>query len=181
MMPQMDGFDFLEEMRRRAEWRDIPVVVAASCTSPLARAFARAVIALPMLLLLAWTAGAVTLITESEAALPSDTTAGRGISRGPRVTVVSPPPSGGLVRSPVNFRLHFETFGGAKINVESVVITYKKLPPIDLTQRVTAFITSEGIAMPVAEVPPGTHRIEVEVKDSDGRAGWADFTFRVGK
>lgn len=139
------------------------------------------VMAAGALFLLAGSAAAATLITASEAALPSDTTSGRGISRGPRITIVSPPPSGGLVHSPVNFRLHFESFGGAKINVESVVITYKKLPPIDLTQRVTAFITSEGIAMPVAEVPPGTHRIQVEVKDSDGRVGWADFTFTVGK
>jgi hypothetical protein len=145
------------------------------------KAFARSGIALGTLLLLAGMARAATLITASEAALPADTTAGRGISRGPRITIVSPPPAGGLVRSPVNFRLRFETFGGAKINAESVVITYKKIPPIDLTQRVTAFITSEGIAMPVAEVPPGTHRIQVEVKDSDGRAGWVDFTFSVGR
>jgi CheY-like chemotaxis protein len=27
MMPGMDGFEFLEEIRRKAEWRDIPVVV----------------------------------------------------------------------------------------------------------------------------------------------------------
>ena len=25
MMPEMDGFEFLDEMRRQAEWRDIPV------------------------------------------------------------------------------------------------------------------------------------------------------------
>jgi hypothetical protein len=143
--------------------------------------FAGLGIAVGCLLLLAGMAGAATLITESEAALPTDTTTGRGVSRGPRITIISPPPTGGMVRSPVNFRLRFETFGGAKINAESVVITYKKLPPIDLTQRVTAFITSEGIAMPVAEVPSGTHRIEVEVKDSDGRLGWADFTFSVAK
>ena len=102
-------------------------------------AFAGFGIALAALLLLAGTAGAATLITASEAALPADTAAGRGVSRGPRVTIVSPPPTGGLVRSPVNLRLHFESFGGAKINAESVVITYKKVPPIDLTQRVTAF------------------------------------------
>jgi signal transduction histidine kinase/CheY-like chemotaxis protein len=30
IMPEMDGFEFLEEMRRRSEWRDIPVVVVTS-------------------------------------------------------------------------------------------------------------------------------------------------------
>ncbi|MBV8752046.1 MAG: GAF domain-containing protein [Hyphomicrobiales bacterium] len=30
MMPEMDGFAFLEEMRRNAEWRDIPVVVVTA-------------------------------------------------------------------------------------------------------------------------------------------------------
>jgi len=29
-MPEMDGFEFLEEMRRNAEWRDIPVVVVTA-------------------------------------------------------------------------------------------------------------------------------------------------------
>jgi CheY-like chemotaxis protein len=30
MMPEMDGFEFLEEMRRAAEWRDIPIVVVTA-------------------------------------------------------------------------------------------------------------------------------------------------------
>jgi signal transduction histidine kinase/CheY-like chemotaxis protein/HAMP domain-containing protein len=30
MMPNMDGFEFLEEMRRKVEWRDIPVVVVTA-------------------------------------------------------------------------------------------------------------------------------------------------------
>ena len=30
MMPEMDGFEFLDEMRSRAEWRDIPVLVVTA-------------------------------------------------------------------------------------------------------------------------------------------------------
>jgi CheY-like chemotaxis protein len=30
IMPEMDGFEFLETMRRRAEWREIPVVIVTS-------------------------------------------------------------------------------------------------------------------------------------------------------
>ena len=30
MMPEMDGFEFLDELRRRPEWRHIPVVVITS-------------------------------------------------------------------------------------------------------------------------------------------------------
>ena len=30
MMPEMDGFEFLEELRHSAEWRNIPVVVVTA-------------------------------------------------------------------------------------------------------------------------------------------------------
>ena len=30
MMPEMDGFEFLDQMRRRPEWREIPVMVATA-------------------------------------------------------------------------------------------------------------------------------------------------------
>jgi hypothetical protein len=62
-----------------------------------------------------------------------------------------------------------------------VLLTYKKVPAIDLTQRIKQFITPSGIDVENVEVPPGTHSIRVDVKDNEGRAGWKDFTFQVIK
>jgi hypothetical protein len=98
-------------------------------------------------------AAAIQLVTEQEAALPPDLLAidHRGI------------------------------FGGAKVDPDSIVVTYKKTPEIDITQRIMPFITADGIDVPDAEVPPGTHTFRIEVKDNKGYLGATDFSFRVGK
>jgi hypothetical protein len=108
---------------------------------------------------------AVELITQSEAALPAQPSIGRerGISRGPTVLVVSPQP------------------GGTTVNVDSILLTYMKMPAVDLTQRVKAFIGPSGVEIKDAEVPPGTHTIRVSVTDNEGRTGSADVTFNVTK
>lgn len=121
------------------------------------------------------------LITEREAALPLDKSIDRAITRGPFVTVLFPPQGAGTIQSPFGLRLRFEARGGAKINVDSVLVTYKRLPAIDLTQRIRQFIRPEGIEVENASVPPGLHRIRVEVRDSQGRAGLVDFTFTIAK
>jgi hypothetical protein len=130
-------------------------------------------------------AGAVELVTEQEAALPADTLPElvlRGSpTRRPNVVVVSPPPNSGLVRSPLDLKLKFQAFGGAKIDLDSVVVTYRKTPEIDITQRIMSFITADGIDVPQAEVPPGTHQFRIVVKDKDGRIQAMDFGFQVAK
>jgi hypothetical protein len=117
-------------------------------------------------------AGAIELITEQEAALPDDLTgSGRGgPTRGPDVVLVSPPPNAGLVKSPLTLKIRFKPHGGAKIDRDSILVTYKKLPAIDMTQRLAQFIRADGIEVQAAEVPPGAHRIRIDVKDSDGRS-----------
>jgi hypothetical protein len=42
----------------------------------------------------------------------------------------------------------------------------------------TPFIRAEGIDMKDAELPPGTHRFRIDVKDSRGRWG-APYFFKI--
>ena len=126
-------------------------------------------------------ASALQLITESEAALPTDHARDRGILRGPTIVIVSPSPAAGSIRSPLNLKIKFQGHGGATIDVDFVLLTYVKKPAVDLTQRIQRFIAPTGIDVQNAEVPPGTHTLRVNVTDSDGRASRADFTFTVSK
>jgi len=121
------------------------------------------------------------LITEQEAKLPADPTRERDIIRGPTVRVVSPAPDAGTVKSPLYLRLKFDSHGGAMIDIDTIKITYKRLPPVDLTQRLKPFTKLDGIEMSTAEVPPGTHTLRVDVKDTAARSGALNFTFTVTK
>src|SRR5262245_39695335 len=126
----------------------------------------------------------VLLITELEAnlpALPTESLTNRaGVTRGPKITMLSPAGDPD-VKSPLRLRLKFETFGGAKVDLASVRVTYLKNPTVDLTRRLTASTQADGIDVAEAEVPPGVHHIRVNVKDSEGRAGAASFALKVAQ
>ena len=130
-------------------------------------------------------ARAFELVTRDEAALPAGEAPSlvmRGSPlRRPSILVVSPPPEAGLMHSPIDLKLRFHAFGGAEIDPESVVVTYLKHPTIDITQRITPFITAEGIEIDKVDVPPGAHQFWIEVKDKSGRAGAAELSFQVAK
>jgi hypothetical protein len=100
----------------------------------------------------------------------------RGILRGPRVEVVSPADT---VHSPLRLQLKFESFGGAKIDTDSVKVIYLRTPNVDLTPRVKPFVRPNGIDMPDTELPPGEYLLRVDVRDSDGRPGSTSFTLKV--
>ncbi len=122
------------------------------------------------------------LITAKEAELPpaAGKLATRGISRGPAVKVVSPEPSS-TVKSPFNLKVNFEGRGGEKVDAGSVKVTYLKSPFVDLTPRLQSAITSSGIDLQQAEVPPGEHTLRVTVKDSAGRESNSTLTIVVNK
>jgi hypothetical protein len=92
------------------------------------------------------------------------------------VEVVSPNEA---AHSPLRLRLKFESFGGAKINIDSVKVIYLRTPNVDLTPRVKPFIQPDGIDMPDTELPPGEYMVRVDIKDSDGRPGTVIFTLKV--
>jgi hypothetical protein len=132
----------------------------------------RAVVCAGIVLSFVTAAGAFQLITEQDAALPDDLTGNRrgGPTRGPDIIFVSPKPEAGLLKSPLNLTIRFKAHGGARIDRDSVLITYKKLPAVDLTQRLLPFIRADRIEAVDAELPPGAHRLRIDVQDTDGRS-----------
>ena len=133
--------------------------------------------------------GPVVLITADEAKLPLSSIAdssfrpsvSRGISRGPKIVLLSPKLSETSVHSPVHLQLKFEGRGGAQIDVGSFKLTYVRNPAVDLTDRVKNFVKSAGMDVPEAAIPPGTQTIRAEIKDKDGRAGFLTFNLNVAK
>ena len=124
-------------------------------------------------------ASAMELITQEEAKLPDGISGSRGITLGPLIILVSPPATAGMIKSPLSLKIKFESRGGVKVDEDSVVLTYQKNPPIDLTQRSRSFISIHGINIENATVPAGTHSIRVDVKDVQGRSNFLEFGFTI--
>ena len=130
--------------------------------------------------LLANPAMAETLITEHEAQLPPDNSVLRSIEPGPEVIPVYPPQAAqGMIQSPFEFKVRFRPHGGTQIDLDSLQVLYKRGQGIYLTSRVKPYVHADGIDMPNAQVPAGTHRIVISVKDSVGHLGQADIRFDV--
>jgi len=127
-------------------------------------------------------AAAFELITPAEAALPAGKVPAfrERASPGhrPQIDIVSPS-GAGAVYSPVEFKLSFKAHGGAAIDPNSVVVTYVKDPQIDITPRVKAFITADGINIAQADVPPGVHQFFIELKDTEGNPVSRELKFQV--
>jgi hypothetical protein len=118
--------------------------------------------------LLAFPAGAATLISPEEANLPPAAfpPQTRGITRGPTLKLESPD---GPVASPFKLVVSFAAFGGAQIVLDSVKLTYLRNPAVDLSGRVKPYVTPQGLGITVAEAPPGKHDLILELADSNQR------------
>jgi len=123
------------------------------------------------------------LIQDDEAKLPAAAPgfATRGITRGPGIRVVSPDPAAGALKGAFNLKVAFEPHGGAKIDPASVRVTYLKATPVDLLERVRPGLSAAGIDLAGAEAPPGEHRIQISLQDSEGRKSTAVINLTVAK
>lgn len=124
----------------------------------------------------------VVLITPEEAKLPPPKTAfampSRGVTRGPQIEFVQ---EHDPTKSPTHFQLKFMAHGGATIDPATVQLTYLRTPDVDLTARVKPFISNSGMDVPDAIVPPGSHTLRIDLKDSDGRTATLIFVLNVAQ
>ena len=122
------------------------------------------------------------LISETEAKLPSVQDTGmvtRGLTRGPVIELLSPAAGMTHLKSPVSLKIKFIGRNNVAIDLASVRLTYLKIPLVDLTDRIKAFLTGDGIEMVAAEVPPGIHILRLDLKDAEGRASSSTITLSV--
>ena len=120
-------------------------------------------------------ANGVWIVSSAESGLPpSDTSkAGRSIGRGPSIRQVSP--IGAVPANvPFDLRVEFAGRGGEKIAPATVQITLLRGSNVDITQRMKAYITPTGIAVPNAMVPAGSYVLQVVVSDADGHQSTAN-------
>ena len=123
----------------------------------------------------------VQLITREEAGLPAADAAGsavRNLTRGPGIDTQGTLGSG-VAGKPLRLAVKFLPTNGVPIDPDSVRVIYRRQPALDVTTRVKAFITAQGIEAPAVLVPPGKHVIEIQAVDKEGRIGRTQLTLNV--
>lgn len=122
------------------------------------------------------------LITAEEAAAPDLDPAdwhlevGR-TDEGPEIEVMSPH-MGASIKKPVLIEVRFKK-GERDIDPFTIKVEYLKFLSIDLTPRIREYLSKEGIKVPNANLPSGTHTIRLSVGDTAGTVTRQVFTFEV--
>lgn len=141
---------------------------------------------LPIALVASMSAHSYELITAGEAirdrAAP-DVPATRSVPQpgAPSIELLSPV-VGKPLTSPMDIKLRWMASAGSSVDVASARIKYGRLG-IDVTNRVlgAAKVSPTGIDAPGAKLPPGTHRLAIEVADDQKRIGRREFTVEISE
>lgn len=149
--------------------------------SVLIRHILPAVLATAAMLTSAQAADPIQLITREEAGLPTTPKAAAGtrnLTRGPGIDTL-PTPDKGVDGKPFRLAVRFMPSNGVPVDPATVRVFYRRQPPVDITERVKPFITPGGIDAPSVMVPSGSHIIEIEATDKEGRIGRRQMTLTV--
>jgi hypothetical protein len=123
----------------------------------------------------------ILLITREEAGLPTapkTATSTRNLTRGPGIDTL-PTPDKGVDGKPFRLSVRFMPSNGVPIDPATVRVFYRRQPPVDITERIKPFITPAGIEAPSVVVPSGSHILEIEATDKEGRIGRRQLTLTV--
>ena len=150
-------------------------------TSVLIRHILPAVLATAAMLTAAQAADPIPLITREEAGLPAAPkvpASTRNLTRGPGIDTL-PTPDTGVDGKPFRLNVRFMPANGVPVDPATVRVFYRRDPPVDITQRIKQYITPGGIDAPSVVVPSGSHVIEIEATDKEGRIGRRQITLTV--
>jgi|TARA_B100001964_G_scaffold241183_1_gene312900 hypothetical protein len=86
---------------------------------------------------------------------------------GPIIEVVAPE-RGKRYKSPLQIIIKFIPKEGKEIDLSTMKVQYLKLLTIDITQRVKPYATENGINLPRARLPSGSHAIRLMIGDITG-------------
>ncbi len=98
----------------------------------------------------------------------------------PSIKVITPKSDGGTLKSPIRIELAFEPLGETRIDPSTLKVLYGMLR-IDLTRKIreNARVTDKGVLAEEAKIPPGNHRLIVQVSDVAGRTAETELRVKV--
>ena len=103
--------------------------------------------------------------------------AGEAIDVGP-VIEVKRPIIGVPQNSPIEIVVKFVP-RSHPIDLSTLEVELVKFINIDITDRVAAYTTEQGIQLKEADVPEGAHRVRIELADTTGALSVREFFFEV--
>lgn len=99
----------------------------------------------------------------------------------PLIDILKPQPAADLkVKAPFAISVLFKSQNDAAINPESFKVMYGALK-IDITSRITKFVKvgKEGFSLDNAQIPPGRHRLILQVQDEKQRVAERELRVEV--
>ena len=99
----------------------------------------------------------------------------------PQIDILKPQPAADLkVKAPFAISVLFKSQNDAAINPDTFKVMYGALK-IDITNRITKFVKvgREGFSLDNAQIPPGKHRLILQVQDDTQRVAERELRVEV--